>query len=148
MLQPKMNFKPVADAFARVIIFADYQGKWITAEDYAHIVNYEHDLSSPASMVDSDTLVAALSKDVRYKNADDTSGASGVFRKLYYPRTQQPDGTEKSTRVYCYFAVAIKNSAPPINEGERWYERVTSLGRLRATAAIIFLRAKRLTVNA
>ena len=63
MLQPKMNFGPVADAFARVIIFADYQGKWITAEDYAHMVNYEHDLSLPASLVDSDTLVAALSKD-------------------------------------------------------------------------------------
>ena len=43
MLQPKMNFGPIADAFARVIIFADYRGKWITAKDYAHIVNYEHD---------------------------------------------------------------------------------------------------------
>jgi hypothetical protein len=33
MLQPKMNFKPVADAFARVINMAADQGKWITAKD-------------------------------------------------------------------------------------------------------------------
>jgi hypothetical protein len=47
---------------------------------YAHIINYEHDLSLPASMVDADTLVvAALSKDIQFKNADDKSSAPGVF---------------------------------------------------------------------
>ena len=55
MLTPKLNFGPVADAFARVINVAAYQGKWIIAKDYACIINYEHDLSSPASMVDADT---------------------------------------------------------------------------------------------
>jgi hypothetical protein len=86
-----------------VIIFADYQGKWITAEDYAHTVSYEHDLSLPASMVDADTLVAALSKDVWYKNADDTNGASGVFRKLCRPRTLQPDGkVDQGLLLLCY----------------------------------------------
>ena len=43
MLPPKLNIGPVADAFARVINVAAYQGKWITAKDYAHIINYEHD---------------------------------------------------------------------------------------------------------
>jgi hypothetical protein len=99
MPQPKRNFRPIADAFARVIIVAYYQDKWITAGNYSRIVHYEHDLVLPASMVDSDTLVAALSKDSRFKNADDTSNASGVFRKLYCPSTVQADVTKKSTRV-------------------------------------------------
>jgi hypothetical protein len=43
MLPPKLNFEPVADAFARVINVAAYQGQWITAKDYAHSINYEHD---------------------------------------------------------------------------------------------------------
>jgi hypothetical protein len=131
MPQPKLNFGPIADAFARVIIVADYQGTWINAADFARIVNYEHGLSSPASMVDSDTLVAALSMDFRYKHADDTSGASGVFRKLYYPRILKTRWNQQSTRVHCYFVGGVKNSVPDATKGECWYKGVTSLGRLR-----------------
>ena len=80
MLPQKPNFGPIADAFERVINVAAYRGKWITSQDYACIINYEHDPLSPATMVDADTLVSALSKDSRFKNADDTSGTSGVFR--------------------------------------------------------------------
>jgi hypothetical protein len=129
----KNELGPIADAFAGEIIIEEYQGKWITAEDYAHIVNYEHNLLSSAFKVDADTRVAALSKDSQYRTADDERGASGVFWKLFCPRTVQSEGTKKSIRVYCYFVDVIKNSLPPINKGDIWYEGLISLGRLLKT---------------
>ena len=60
---------PIADAFEQVLTAQEYRGKWITASNFGRILNYELDLSLPASLISSEALVSALSRDISFKTA-------------------------------------------------------------------------------
>ena len=60
---------PIADAFEQVLTAQEHRGKWITASNFGRILNYELDLSLPASLISSEALVSALSRDIRFKTA-------------------------------------------------------------------------------
>ena len=119
-LLSKAEAAPIADAFKQVLTVQEYRGKWITASDFGRIINYEFGLESPDSMISSDALVSALSRDIRFKTAYDRNGSSGVFRKDYKPRAKT---------VYCFFAINRNGTEPESGEG-KWFDHITDIGQL------------------
>ena len=129
MLLSNADALPIADAFKLVLAAKEYRGMWITAFDFTRIMNFEFGLTLPTVMISAETLISALARDVRFKTAAETNGASGVFRNVYTPRILQSDGKTVSNKVFCYFAVITKGSNPVVGEG-KWFDQIPGAGHL------------------
>ena len=144
----KIHSAVIADAFERVSVAAEYRSCWIAAYDFANILNYEHDISSHESKLDSVALVRALVLDYRFKSAEDKAGTTnGVFRKKYSPQ-YRADGSENKGKgrqeIHCYFVVNSVGSLPPKPPpGIVWYDEVVNLSSLRQKRCAIPEEKKR-----
>ena len=76
----------VADAFKTVSGDASYRGRWLLDSDYAAIIRLEYGLQSN-HLLSHNLLNKCLSRDRRFKTADDTSvgNGAGTFRDTYTP---------------------------------------------------------------
>ena len=74
----------VADAFKTVSGDARYRARWIQDSDYAAIIRLEYGLQSD-HLLSHDLLNTSLSRDRRFKTADDGTfgNGAGTFRDVY-----------------------------------------------------------------
>ena len=146
MGQSKKHALVIADVFERVsIATACYHRRWISADDFTRIINFEHGLSSsPETEIASSALVGALSKDSRFCNAEDIAGTlNGVFRKEYRPKVPKVVGEKKKRKViHCFFVETTKGSGLP-NSGNAWFDSVVQFKPLRFKSCVVADEKKR-----
>ena len=92
---------------------ARYRGRWIQDSDYAAIIRLEYGLQSD-HLLSHDLLNTSLSRDRRFKTADDGTfgNGAGTFRDVFTPDMLADGSNNNRGRIFCYFVTDARESRP------------------------------------